>query len=44
MSSDISESGTKKLLFMCAQELFQSEQENEKLRARLDRALGHIQV
>jgi hypothetical protein len=38
------ESEVKKLLSVCCKELFKSEQENERVRARLDRALGHIKV
>jgi hypothetical protein len=34
----------KKLLSMCCKELFEAQQENEKINARLMRALNHIQV
>ena len=42
--SDISISEWKKLLSMCCKELFEAQQENEKINTRLVRALNHIQV
>ncbi len=41
---DISTSEWKKLLLICCRELFEAQQENEKINARLTRALNHIQV
>jgi hypothetical protein len=41
---EISVSDWKKLLSMCCKELFEAQQENEKINARLTRALDHIQV
>ena len=34
----------RKMLFLCCRELFRSEQENERLNARLQRAIAHVQV
>ncbi len=41
---DISVGEWKKLLSICCKELFEARQENEKINARLTRALNHIQV
>ena len=34
----------RKMLILCCRELFRSEQENERLNARLQRAIAHVQV